>query len=293
MIPTRAMARFELRPDMPEFPEQLLATPNPPEVLYGFGDPTLLTTGLAIIGARRATPYGLAAARLFGSWVASAGYTVVSGGAVGCDQSAHRAALAAEGATVAVLGCGADVDYPRGAGELLAEIRSRGVVVSERPWGAPPTRWAFSRRNRIIAGLSAATLVVEAGLPSGTFSTADHAADAGRDVYAIPGSIFAPECRGSNRLIRQGAVPITDISELAAALESTLGPSPAGAFAQLPSLPDPGEDPVLRALLADPMRPDDVARALERDIVTIARHIGVLEARGLIARYPDGRYGPR
>ena len=131
------------------------------------------------------------------------------------------------------------------------------------------------------------------GLPSGTFSTADHAADAGRDVYAVPGSIFAPECRGSNRLIRQGALPITDISELAAALESTLGPPPTGAFAQVPSLPDPGDDPVLKALLADPMRPDDVARALERDIVTIARRIGALEARGLIARYPDGRYGPR
>jgi DNA processing protein len=285
-------ASFELRRKMPDYPEQLLATPDPPRVLYGIGDPAVLVSGIAIIGARRATPYGLAAARLFASWAASSGYTVVSGGAVGCDQAAHRAALATDGKTVAVLGCGADVDYPREAGELLDAIRDRGAVVSERPWGAPPTRWAFSRRNRIIAGLSAATLVVEASLPSGTFSTADHAADAGRDVYCVPGSIFAPECRGSNRLIRQGATPITDVSELASALDSALGPPPAGLFVSGFELTDPDKDPVLRALLVDPMRPDDLAHALALDIVTVARHVGSLEARGLVARYPDGRYGP-
>ena len=202
------------------YPEQLARTPDPPRVLYGFGDPSALESGLAVIGARKATPYGLAAARLLAGWAAGRGVVIVAGGAIGCDQEAHRSAIDAGGRTVAVLGCGADIDYPRGASELLEQVRHGrvGCVVSELPWGTPPVRWAFARRNRIIAGLSEAVLVVEASLPSGTFSTADFALDAGRSVLVVPGSIFAPECRGSNRLLRQGATPVTDVSDLASEL---------------------------------------------------------------------------
>jgi len=274
--------RFALRLGEPDYPPLLAATPDPPEVLYGIGNPEALRPGLAVIGARRATPYGLRATRLFAGWAASRGVVIVSGAAVGCDAEAHGAALAADGATVAVLGCGPDVDYPKRSAGILAAMREHHAVVAECAFGQEPRRFAFVRRNRIIAGLAAAVLVVEAGLPSGTFSTADAALDAGRDVLAVPGSVFSAESRGANRLIRQGATAITDVAELAAALglEGIADPRPGHT-----------RGTVLRALSADPMRPDDLARALGLDIVHAARTLGVLEAGGLITRYSDGRYG--
>ncbi len=271
------------------YPPQLEATPDPPRRLEGYGDPSALEPGLAVIGARRATPYGLSAARRFAGWAASAGYVIVSGAAVGCDQAAHLAALEAAGRTVAVLGCGADVAYPRGSEALLARIALRGAVVSEYPTGFPPAKWTFRARNRIIAGLSGVLLVVEAGLGSGTFVTADAALAAGRDVLVVPGSIFAPECAGSNRLIRQGATPVTDVSELRDALADALG-EPRHRPASDPMLIE-GDDPVLCALRTNPERPDDLSRELGLDVVTIARRIGGLEAAGLVRKYPDGRYG--
>ena len=285
------LARFQLRLGERDYPEQLAQTPDPPEVLYGLGDPAALVPGLSVVGARKATPYGLQAGDLFAGWAARAGYTIVSGGAIGCDQAAHRAALAVGGATVAVLGCGADLIYPSNAAELLTEIGRTGAVVSEQPWGASPQRWTFRTRNRIIAGLGSALLVLEAGLPSGTFSTADYALEAGRDVLVVPGSIFAPECRGANRLLRQGATPICEVSELADALTSLL-PTPTVFQEQwsLDDVPVDG-DRVLAALRTDHLRPDDIARFLGLDIVTVARRIGALEAEGFVTRFSDGRYG--
>lgn len=277
-------SRFVLRLGEPRYPAQLAETPDPPKVLYGVGDPSALAPGLAIVGARRATPYGLRCARLFAGWAGSRGMPVISGAAIGCDREAHLAALDAGGPTVAVLGCGPDVDYPRRSADLLGCLRSHHAVVSECPFGQQPARWAFVRRNRIIAGLARAVLVVEAGLPSGTFSTADAALDAGRDVLAVPGSVFSPESRGSNRLIRQGAFPVTDVAELAQFL---------GVEGTVPADAAPVQDDTLRALGADPMRPDDLARALGIDIVDTARTLGALEAAGLVARYSDGRYGLR
>jgi DNA processing protein len=274
--------RFVLRLGCPGYPEQLANTPDPPERLYGIGDPGALIPGLAIVGSRKATPYGLRCARMFAEWASRSGVTVISGAAVGCDREAHRAALDSGGSSVAVLGCGPDVDYPRRSAGELAAMRARCAVVSEYAFGQQPTRWTFVRRNRIIAGLARAVLVVEAGLPSGTFSTADAALDAGREVIAVPGSVFSPESRGANRLIRQGASMATDPAELAALLGCE-GVSPLA-----PSTPD---DPTVRALTADPMRPDDLARALGIDIVSMARTLGNLEASGAIVRYPDGRYG--
>ncbi|MGB4442680.1 MAG: DNA-processing protein DprA [Coriobacteriia bacterium] len=274
--------RFVLHRGSPEYPSQLAEIPDPPKALYGIGDPAALVPGLAIVGARHATPYGIRAARLLAGWAASAGVTVISGAAIGCDREAHTAALEVGGSTVAVLGCGPDVDYPRRSAGILSDMRQRSAVVSECPFGQEPLRFAFARRNRIIAGLASAVLVVEAGLPSGTFGTADAALDAGREVLAVPGSIFSPESRGSNRLIRQGATVVNDVADLASSLglEGRSGPAP-----------DTQRDSVVRALTADPMRPDDLARSLGLDIVQMARTLGALEARGLIARYPDGRYG--
>lgn len=294
--------RFVLHLGDPEYPALLAETPQPPRTLYGLGDPTALEPGVAVIGARRATPSGRSSARLFAGWAARAGYIVASGAAIGCDQAAHLAALDEGGRTVAVLAGGPDVAYPRSASKLLARIAcSEGAVVSEHPWGTEPRRWAFRTRNRIIAGLSRAVLVVEAGLPSGTFTTAEDALDAGREVLAVPGSIHSPEARGPNRLIRTGATPITDISELRVELEALLGPARLDSVG--PRLMSPGPragdgdrarmvDPVLAAVQALPMRPDDLARELQTDIATIASRLGILETQGWVRRFPDGRYGP-
>ncbi|MDH4139997.1 MAG: DNA-processing protein DprA [Coriobacteriia bacterium] len=281
---TDTFRRFEIEQDHEAYPACFFDVPEPPPVLYGIGNPDLLNPGLGVIGARKATPYGRRCARMFAGWAASHGQTVVSGAAIGCDQEAHLAALEAQGATVAVLGCGADVDYPRRAGALLRDVRRRGVVVSECPWGTPPQPWLFRKRNRLIAALSRVLLVVEASLPSGTFVTAEYALDAGREVCAVPGSILAPECRGSNRLIRQGATPVTDVSELALTLQADF---------QLcnPDYADSSRDELARALIANPMRPDDAARECELDIVETVRRISELELEGVIRKYPDGRYG--
>jgi DNA processing protein len=189
---------------------------------------------------------------------------------------------------VAVLGCGADIDYPASARRMLELVRLQHLVVSEVPWECPPTRYAFPRRNRIIAALSGAVLVVEAGLPSGTFSTADAALDLGRSVLAVPGSINSPESRGSNRLIRQGAAPITDVSDLSSELSAV------GILTDTRSDGDclrTPTGPLEHMLAADPMRPDDVARALDVDIVAAIRELGMAEMEGRIVRCRDGRYG--
>jgi DNA processing protein len=277
------------------FPECLEQSPQPPAVLYGIGDQTLLRPGLAVVGSRRATPYGLSCARMFAAWAAEAGVVIVSGAAAGCDQAAHAAALDVGGRTVAVLGCGPDVDYPSSAARILSDVRHSGAVVAEVGWGVRPTPYAFPRRNRIIASLSAVVLIVEAGLPSGTFSTADHALAAGREVVAVPGSIFFANSRGCNRLITQGAAAITDVSDLAEALRSVGllkadGSDPGSPCRDLSGL-DARSARLASALLANPMRADDVARDIGEDIVAVARMLAGLEADGIVARYPDGRYG--
>jgi DNA processing protein len=284
-----ALTSVELCCDDPRYPAALHHLSEPPATLYCIGDVRLLQPGLAVIGARKATPYGLGCTRRFAEWAARAGVTIVSGAATGCDQAAHRAAIDAGGRTVAVLGCGADVDYPATAHSLLAHVRKHHLVVSECTWGSRATRYAFPRRNRIIAALSAAVLVVEAGLPSGTFSTADAALNMGRGVLAVPGSINSPESRGSNRLIRQGAGLVSDVSEFAAELASVglvLRPSDCATSSETSSA-----EPIEVMLAADPMRADDVAHVLDLDIVTAIRRLGLLELQGRIVRYRDGRYG--
>jgi DNA processing protein len=207
--------------------------------------------------------------------------------------------LDAGGITVAVLGCGADVDYPARARDVLALLRAGGgAVVSEFPWGMPPARGHFPARNRIIAGLAYAVLVVEAALPSGTFSTADHALEAGRDVLAVPGSVFFHGSAGCNRLIRQGAAPVCCVEDLLDSLAGCGLIEPAavrtegGRRSGLTPLSCASSDPVLCALLAQPMAPDALANALSIDAARAMQALAALESDGRIARYPDGRYGP-
>jgi DNA processing protein len=286
-----AVDRWELHPGDPLYPRQLAETPEAPSTLYVLGDPTRLVPGLGVVGARKATPYGRWAAQRFAGWAGAAGVTIVSGAAIGCDRVAQQAAVDAGGPSVAVLGCGADVDYPRSSKTLLERLRAHGAVV-------------LLRRNRIIAGLSKAVLIVEAALPSGTFSTADFALEADRQVLVVPGSIRAPESRGTNRLLRQGATPVTDVSELADELTAldlipVRGRLPAGDTGGDSSADGLGDSlvhcdaAIARALVADPMRPDDVAWVFGMDIREVMVALARFESAGVIARYPDGRYGSR
>ncbi len=281
--------RSELHRREEGYPARIRHADSPPDVLYGIGDIGLLEAPtLGVIGARKATPYGLKAARMFAGWAAGEGFAIVSGAAMGCDQAAHRAAIEADGTTIAILGCGCDVDYPSGAATLLDTMRRDHLVVSEREWGAGPVKWAFRRRNRLIAAISDHLLVVEAALPSGTFSTVDYASNGNSPVLVVPGSIFSPGSRGCNRLILQGAHPVCDVADLA----EHLGAHVSSSYATDPSGRSTPLNRIHAAVLADPMRPDDIAHELALDIVTVARSLSGLEREGRIMRYRDGRYGP-
>lgn len=207
------------------FPPLLERVAQPPKELFVVGCPdALLGPALAVVGARKATPYGKGCARRFARLASLRGICIVSGGARGCDAEAHRAALEAGGRTVAFLGGGCDRIYPPENLALFQRIVDEGgAVVSEREWGFPPVPYAFRARNRLIAGISQATLIVEAGLPSGTFSTADEALAVGAEVLAVPGSITSASSRGANRLIAQGATPIVDDDSFLDALFGVYG----------------------------------------------------------------------
>ncbi len=186
------------------YPEQLRTIADPPPALFVKGT---LPPGpyVAVVGTRRASPYGRTVAARLAAGMARAGVVVVSGMARGVDAAAHRGALEAGGQTVAVLGCGPDVVYPREHAALRDEIAASGALVTEFPPGTPPEPWHFPVRNRIISGLSRAVVVVEAGEKSGALITADLALEQGRDVLAVPGHVTSPLSRGPNRLIKQGA----------------------------------------------------------------------------------------
>jgi DNA processing protein len=202
------------------YPELLRQIHDPPAALFlrGHAEPELLARpAVAIVGARACSPYGSQVARMLGRELAAAGLVVVSGMARGVDGEAHRGALEADGQTVAVLGCGIDRDYPAVHAELARRIGERGLVVSEYEPGVEPAPWRFPARNRIIAGLPAVTVIVEARERSGALITADFALEDGREVFAVPGEITAALAAGTNQLLRQGAAPLTssdDVLEL-------------------------------------------------------------------------------
>ena len=214
------MERWEISSEDEDYPKELLLLNHPPEVIYGIGDRSVLQAPcMSVIGARRATPYGLAIAEMAGRCAADNNIVVVSGGALGCDYTAGMSALNAGGKTVVVAGCGADVTYPTTTLDLFEAARERrGAVISLDRWGTPPRRYAFPRRNAVIAALGKVLLVTEAGLCSGTMSTAEFANSLGKTIYAIPGSIFSPASAGTNRLIAEGAQIIPDETSLGLAI---------------------------------------------------------------------------
>lgn len=271
------------------YPTSLEDLPSPPETLFGMGSPeALLGPCVSVVGARRATPYGLAVADMAGRVAAECGLTVVSGGAMGCDHAAASGALAAGGHTVVVSGCGADVVYPRSSRDVFeAAVSDGGAVVSAEPWGQGPRRWAFPKRNTLIAALSRVLLVTEAGARSGTMSTATAATELDRIVYAVPGSIFSPNSSGTNQLISEGARMLPDEHALAVSIALDYGLARVGPQGSRGRL-----GPVMSALVASPSRPDELAARLNEGVLTVMRTLAEYEARGIVERLPDGRYSP-
>lgn len=271
------------------WPSALEELARVPGRIFGLGDPAaLLGPCVSIVGARRATPYGLAIAEMAARISAECGITVVSGGAMGCDHSAGSAAIMAGGKTIVVSGCGADAVYPSTSSDVFeGAVAGGGAVISVEPWGSGPKRWSFPRRNELIAALSHVLIVTEAGRRSGTMYTAEAAVELGRIVYAIPGSIFSPNSSGTNRLLSEGARVIADETELSTAISLDYGLMRLGQKSARGAV-----GPVLSALVASPARPDELAERLNESVLTVMRTLTDHEARGLVERLPDGRYSP-
>ncbi len=231
---------------------------------------------MAVVGARACSAYGRQVARRLGRELARAGLVVVSGMARGVDAEAHRGALEAGGLTVAVLGCGVDRDYPAAHATLASEIAERGLVVAEYGPGVEPAPWRFPARNRIIAGLCAATTVVEARERSGALITADFALEEGREVLAVPGEITAALSAGSNALLRLGATPLTRYEDALESFGIVLAEQPA------PQL-DPRAADVLERVRSAAVGADELARSASLGAAELAVLITELELAGLVS----------
>ncbi len=270
----------------PGYPPALLEIADPPNVLYVKGDPALLRhAGLAVVGSRNATPQGLQTAESFSRTLAAQGICIISGLALGIDAAAHRGALAANGATVAVIGTGADRIYPARNRELALQIAARGAIVSEFPLGTPVMAANFPRRNRIISGLSRGVLVVEAAPESGSLITARLAGEQGREVFAIPGSIHSPVARGCHKLIKQGA----KLVETAADILEEFGSSPI-AQENTPAAVNPENCPILEALGHAPSTLDELAERTGLRAGELLPELLTLELSGQIASLPGNRF---
>ncbi|RZJ12519.1 MAG: DNA-protecting protein DprA [Acidovorax sp.] len=296
------------------YPQSLLDTEDPPLLMYLIGPAALVNHRpfspdrcLAVVGSRNPTAQGAENARLFSRALRSAGFTIVSGLALGVDAAAHEGALdVAAGAeedtaaTIAVVGTGLDRVYPRKNLELAHRIATRGLLVSEYPLGTPPLGPNFPKRNRIISGLSQGTLVVEAALASGSLITARMAAEQGREVFAIPGSIHAPQSRGCHALIRQGAKLVESAQDVLEELRMPLGSAPGRAEDDLPeegdaeaegdgAAPDT-QSPLLRALGFDPMGVDALVARTGMNAASLQVELLELELDGQVARLPGGLF---
>lgn len=202
--------------DSPDYPNLLRLIKDPPKALHYIGDISLCnrTVCLAVVGARKSTPYGKWAAYHIAKRAAQHGVTIVSGLASGIDSEGHRGALDAGGKTIAVLGCGIDLCYPKSNADLLEKIKEDGLVLSEYEPGMPALAFQFPLRNRIISGLSQGVVIAEASLNSGSLITAGYALNQGRDVYAVPGNINSIYSIGANKLIQDGAIPVVVVDDV-------------------------------------------------------------------------------
>jgi DNA processing protein len=276
--------RWVARSDQ-EFPARLRAIHDPPAGLFVRGDAPLALldrVSVAVVGARACSPYGIAVATSLGRELAASGVIVVSGLARGVDGAAHRGALDT-GLTIAVLGCGIDRDYPRAHATLAAEIARDGLILSEYPPGVEPAPWRFPARNRIVAGLASATVVVEARERSGALITTDLALEEGREVFAVPGEITSHLSHGTNALLRLGATPVTCAADVLAAI----GVEPAP---QSPSAALAGVAAAVHAIVAEgAVGADEIARRASLSAGEVAAALTTLELLGLVVQ-ADGAY---
>jgi DNA processing protein len=282
----------------PDYPAGLLHTEDPPLLLYVMGEVAAAwPAGIAVVGSRNPTPQGLANARQFSRSFAQAGLTVVSGLALGVDAAAHEGALegAAPGqlATIAVVGTGLDRVYPRQNLDLAHRIALQGLVISEYPLGTPPLAPNFPRRNRIISALSQGTVVVEAALRSGSLITARQAAEQGRDVFAIPGSIHSPQSRGCHALLKQGAKLVESAQDVLEELVLPSGRQVPAPAAQPPMEAIEDESPqhgLLAALGFDPVSLDALVARTGVAPAHLQAKLLELELQGDVARLPGGLF---
>ncbi|MEO6029880.1 MAG: DNA-processing protein DprA [Candidatus Binatia bacterium] len=272
--------------DDAEYPELLRELHDAPLYLIAKGARLADGPAVAIVGARRATPYGLEIARVLAEGLAHAGVAVVSGLARGIDGAAHEGALAARGATAAVLGCGVDVVYPPEHRELAARVAEQGTLLSERPMGTQPLPSHFPARNRILAGMTQGTVVVEAAERSGSLITARLANESGREVFAVPGRIDSPLSFGAHLLIRDGATLVRDVDDVLEQIAPALRARAAMRPGAKPT--EAGDAEILDALNGGPASLDDLIRQIGRPASEIIAMMLDLELRGLV-RQLSGR----
>ena len=273
----------------PEYPERLRHLADPPPVLFMKGSREILERpSVTVVGARRATVRSRDLAERLGSGLAAAGVTAVSGLALGVDGAVHKGALGAGGDTIAVLGTGADVAYPSSHRRLHHQILERGLIVSEFLPGTPALPHHFPRRNRILAALSSATVVVEAGVRSGSLITVDHALDLGRDVWVVPGPIERSTCAGSNRLLLDGARALLSIPDFLEAISGSAPSSPAVGDAV--ERRGGVEGKLLSALGEEPLTVDELAVRVGVPVPDALVILTVLELGGEVARVPGMRF---
>ena len=272
------------------YPDRLKQIADPPLALYVHGDPSWLgRPAVGIVGSRMATMYGRSVAEALASQLALRGVVITSGFARGIDAAAHRAAVRAGGGTVAVLGCGLKVDYPRGHEALRDQIAAHGCLVSEFPLDGGPRKENFPRRNRIISGLSLGVVVVEAHERSGALITARHAAEQGREVFAVPGNVFAPSSRGPHRLIKDGARLTESAEDILTELAGVFVPQPLASGGEAPA-PGTVEATVYAALTPEAVLADDLARRLGLPMATLLAVLSVLELKRCVRAHPGKRF---
>jgi DNA processing protein len=271
------------------YPRALLETADPPTVLYAHGRVQLLQhPAIAVVGSRNATAQGVANAEHFARALSAAGLAVVSGLALGIDAAAHRGALAGASSTIAVLGTGIDVVYPQRNAELAAEIARRGLLLSEFSLGTAAVAHNFPRRNRLISGLARGCLVVEAALASGSLITARLAADQGRDVFAIPGSIHSPLSKGCHALIKSGAKLVESADDVLGEL-SGFRPSGRASTAGAHTVSQPASG-LLAVMGHDPVDVDFLCERARLSAEQVASQLLRLELEGRVTALPGGLY---
>ena len=274
------------------FPRLLRETPDPPFLLYALGRiERLRLPAVAVVGSREASRYGRDVAWRLSQELSNAGVTVVSGFARGVDAAAHEAAMEGPGGTIAVLGCGLDVDYPREHARLKDRLAAQHLLLSEYPPGTEPRPQNFPIRNRIIAGLSSGVVVVEASRRSGSLITARLAADFGRDVFAVPGSIFSDTSSGAHELLRDGAILCRGAEDVFAELFPSVG-APPRVPAAAPLDLSPEARRVFEALTREEsLSAEELAQALDLPAATILASLFELEGTGFASTVEGGRYG--